>query len=103
MLIEFVEQSLILFLASKSSIAIKEEKYKKDSNRGFKKAPDGRLIIEDIEDGDTDSDDDDMKYEDGTQKRIYDEPESDDEAGGPSSKKKFAMNNAYNPGGAGKF
>jgi ribosomal RNA-processing protein 12 len=71
----------------------------KEKDRGFKTAPDGRLIIEDIEDQDTDSDDDDMNdYQDKSKKEVYDEA-SDDE-GGPSSKKKVALN-PYQAGGSG--
>lgn len=71
----------------------------KDSNRGFKSAPDGRLIIEDIEDAATDSDDDDISgYKDGAKKQVYDE-NSDEEKDGPSSKK-IALN-PYQAGGTG--
>ena len=78
-----------------------DEKSKaKDSNRGFKTAPDGRLIIEDIEDQATDSDDDDITgYKDKAKQQVYDE-ESDDDQDGPSSKKKVALN-PYQAGGSG--
>lgn len=68
-------------------------------NRGFKTAPDGRLIIEDIEDQATDSDDDDISgYKDKSKKQVYDEA-SDEEKEGPS-KKKIALN-GYQTGGSG--
>lgn len=71
-----------------------------ESNRGFKTAPDGRLIIEDIEDQDTDGDDDDMTgYKDGSKKQAYDEG-SDEDKDGASSKKKIALN-PYQAGGSG--
>lgn len=80
---------------------LKETKYKnKETNRGFQTAPDGRLIIEDIEDQDTDSDDDDMTgYKDKAQTKVYDEAESDEEKDGPS-KKRIALN-GYQTGGSG--
>uniref|UniRef100_A0A182P6M9 Uncharacterized protein n=1 Tax=Anopheles epiroticus TaxID=199890 RepID=A0A182P6M9_9DIPT len=78
---------------------------RKDKNRGFKTAADGRLIIEDIEDySDSDEDPDEaLGYADKTKKRIYDEDDSDDseaEPGayqanedddGPSSRKRKAI------------
>lgn len=74
--------------------------HKKEENRGFKTAPDGRLIITDIEDDETDSDDDDLTgYQDKAQKKVYDDDSDDakDEGEGPS-RKKFA---AYQAGGSG--
>lgn len=105
-MIQVVHTTINLFisriiLASKPpSSTQKDLKSKsKESNRGFKTAPDGRLIIEDIEDQVTDSDDDDMTgYKDKAKKKVYDE-ESDDEKDGPS-KKKFALN-SYQAGGSG--
>lgn len=87
--------------ASKPPSTKKDVKTKaKDSNRGFATAPDGRLIIEDIEDQDTDSDDGDISgYKDGTKKQVYDEADSDEEKDGPS-KKKVALN-PYKAGGSG--
>lgn len=76
------------------------KQHKKEENRGFKTAPDGRLIITDIEDDETDSDDDDLTgYKDKAQKKVYDD-DSDDakDAGEGPSKKKFA---AYQAGGSG--
>ncbi|CRL05121.1 CLUMA_CG017972, isoform A [Clunio marinus] len=71
----------------------------KDENRGFKTAPDGRLIIEDIEDKESDSDDDDMtEYKDKSKTKVYDQ-ESDEEKDEPS-KKKIGLN-AYKAGGSG--
>lgn len=76
---------------------------KKDPNRGFATAADGRLIIEDIEDySDSDEDPDEaVGYKDKAKKRVYDEESSDsnaeeetepaDGAGGPSSRKRKAM------------
>lgn len=88
-------------LASKPPSSKKDVKLKtKDSNRGFATAPDGRLIIEDIEDQDTDSDDGDISgFKDETKKKVYDEAESDDEKDGPS-KKRVALN-PYKTGGSG--
>lgn len=56
------------------------------------------MIITDIEDDETDSDDDDLTgYKDKTQKKVYEEEsENDDDNDGPS-KKKFA----YQAGGSG--
>jgi ribosomal RNA-processing protein 12 len=85
--------------ASKAPTNQKDGKAK-EKDRGFKTAPDGRLIIEDIEDQETDSDDDDMSgYQDKAKQEVYDEA-SDDEEGGPSSKKKVALN-PYQAGGSG--
>uniref|UniRef100_A0A2M4A4V3 Uncharacterized protein n=1 Tax=Anopheles triannulatus TaxID=58253 RepID=A0A2M4A4V3_9DIPT len=80
---------------------------KKDPNRGFKTAADGRLIIEDIEDySDSDEDPDDaLGYADKAKKRVYDQDDSDedsenegqhgaaqdDEDDGPSSRKRKAI------------
>uniref|UniRef100_T1E7Y2 Hipothetical protein n=1 Tax=Anopheles aquasalis TaxID=42839 RepID=T1E7Y2_ANOAQ len=80
---------------------------KKDPNRGFKTAADGRLIIEDIEDySDSDEDPDDaLGYADKAKKRVYDQEDSDDDseterqhaahddddADGPSSRKRKAI------------
>jgi ribosomal RNA-processing protein 12 len=57
------------------------------------------LIITDIEDDETDSDDDDLTgYKDKSQKKVYEEEsDNEDENDGPSSKKKFA----YQAGGSG--
>ncbi|XP_053679622.1 RRP12-like protein [Anopheles nili] len=79
-------------------------KVAKNTNRGFKTAPDGRLIIEDIEDySDSDEDPDEaVGYEDKTKKRIYDEDDSDDSQAepdyapnadddGPTSRKRKAI------------
>uniref|UniRef100_A0A182RNB5 Uncharacterized protein n=1 Tax=Anopheles funestus TaxID=62324 RepID=A0A182RNB5_ANOFN len=79
-------------------------KQRKDANRGFKTASDGRLIITDIEDySDSDEDPDEaVGYEDKAKKRIYDEEDSDDsqaendcepnaEDDGPSSRKRKAI------------
>lgn len=98
-LVQF-HKAKIFILASKPPKSNKDEKAKgKDSNRGFKTAPDGRLLIEDIEDQDTDSDDDDMTgYKDKAKTQVYDEG-SDDEKDGPS-KKKVALN-PYKAGGSG--
>nr|XP_019560986.2 RRP12-like protein [Aedes albopictus] len=80
-----------------------QSKKKKDVNRGFATASDGRLIIEDIEDySDSDEDpDENVGYKDKAKKRVYDEEESDSdaergeeagaEADGPSSRKRKAM------------
>lgn len=74
---------------------------KKEENRGFKTAPDGRLIIKDIEDDETDSDDDDLTgYKDKAQKKVYDDDSDDaknDEGNDGPSRKKFA----YQAGGSG--
>uniref|UniRef100_A0A182ISQ2 Uncharacterized protein n=1 Tax=Anopheles atroparvus TaxID=41427 RepID=A0A182ISQ2_ANOAO len=77
-------------------------KERKDPNRGFKTAADGRLLIEDIEDqSDSDEDQDEaIGYADKAKKRVYDqdsddsaeediEPQGDDE--GPSSRKRKAI------------
>lgn len=76
---------------------------KKDPNRGFATAADGRLIIEDIEDySDSDEDPDEaVGYKDKAKKRVYDEESSDSDDGedatggagedGPSSRKRKAM------------
>lgn len=79
---------------------------KKDPNRGFKTAADGRLIIEDIEDySDSDEDPDDaLGYADKAKKRVYDQEDSDDDSeteghhaaqddddDGPSSRKRKAI------------
>ncbi|XP_055612832.1 RRP12-like protein [Uranotaenia lowii] len=75
---------------------------KKDANRGFATASDGRLIIEDIEDySDSDEDpDENVGYKDKAKKRVYDQDDSDsdddeddkkeamDEDEGPSRKRK---------------
>ncbi|XP_035894909.1 RRP12-like protein [Anopheles stephensi] len=80
-------------------------KQRKDENRGFKTAADGRLIIKDIEDySDSDEDPDEaVGYVDKSKKRIYDEDDSDDsqderddtepnpEDDGPSSRKRKAL------------
>jgi ribosomal RNA-processing protein 12 len=71
----------------------------KDPNRGFKTAADGRLIIKDIEDEETDSDDDDLTgYKEKEKSEI--EKESSEDEKGPSSKKKQALN-PYKAGGSG--
>ncbi|XP_055540871.1 RRP12-like protein [Wyeomyia smithii] len=74
---------------------------KRETNRGFATAPDGRLIIEDIEDySDSDEDpDENVGYSDKAKKRVYDQEDSDsgedggttEEADGPSSRKRKAM------------
>uniref|UniRef100_A0A1Q3G0S0 Uncharacterized protein n=1 Tax=Culex tarsalis TaxID=7177 RepID=A0A1Q3G0S0_CULTA len=79
---------------------------KKDPNRGFATAADGRLIIEDIEDySDSDEDPDEaVGYKDKAKKRVYDEESSDSDGegegesaadgatdNGPSSRKRKAM------------
>jgi ribosomal RNA-processing protein 12 len=72
----------------------------KDPNRGFKTAPDGRLIITDIEDEDTDSDDDDLTgYKEESKNELDDNDSSGDEKEA-SSKKKIALN-PYKAGGSG--
>lgn len=78
----------------------------KDPNRGFKTAPDGRLIIKDIEDDETDSDDDDLTgYKENTKDELdgnssdEDENVEEEEKSGPS-KKKIALN-PYKTGGSG--
>lgn len=71
----------------------------KDPNRGFKTAPDGRLIITDIEDDDTDSDDDDLTGYKEEAKNELDGDSTDDEKEG-SAKKKIALN-PYKTGGSG--
>ena len=74
-----------------------QNRKKKDVNRGFKTAPDGRLVIEDIEDmSDSDEDpDENVGFQDKSKKRVYDEEESesDEENGedGPSARKKKAV------------
>ena len=72
----------------------------KDPNRGFKTAPDGRLIINDIEDEETDSDDDDLTGYKENAKKEHEESSGDEEEGGPSTKKKIALN-PYKAGGSG--
>lgn len=73
----------------------------KDPNRGFKTAPDGRLIITDIEDEETDSDDEDMTgYDEEKDKDEIDNDDSSDDEKGGSSKKKIALN-PYKAGGSG--
>ncbi|XP_058825094.1 RRP12-like protein [Topomyia yanbarensis] len=74
---------------------------KKDPNRGFATASDGRLVIEDIEDySDSDEDpDENVGYKEKAKKRVYEQEDSDsgeevatDEAeAGPSSRKRKAM------------
>ncbi|XP_058454913.1 RRP12-like protein [Malaya genurostris] len=73
---------------------------KKDPNRGFATAPDGRLVIEDIEDySDSDEDpDSNVGYKEKAKKRVYDEDSdsgeevaTDDAEAGPSSRKRKAM------------
>ncbi|KAG5671610.1 hypothetical protein PVAND_001803 [Polypedilum vanderplanki] len=72
----------------------------KDPNRGFKTAPDGRLIITDIEDEDTDSDDDDLTgYKEENKNEFDEDTDSENEKEG-SSKKKIALN-PYKAGGSG--
>ncbi|XP_052868998.1 RRP12-like protein [Anopheles cruzii] len=79
-------------------------KQRKDPNRGFKTASDGRLIIEDIEDySDSDEDPDEaVGYVDKAKKRVYDQDSGDDsdtggelpeaeEDDGPSSRKRKAI------------
>jgi len=100
-----VLQLIFSFSASKALVgktAIKKKA--KDANRGFKTAPDGRLVIEDIEDQATDSDDDDLSgYKDKAQPKVYeqndDEDDEEDGKAGPS-KKRMAMN-PYQAGGSG--
>lgn len=74
----------------------------KDPNRGFKTAPDGRLIITDMEDVDTDSDDDDLTGFKEDAKKEHEESSGDENEneGGPSTKKKIALN-PYKTGGSG--
>lgn len=76
----------------------------KDPNRGFKTAPDGRLIITDIEDEETDSDDDDLTgYKENSKDELdgnsSEEEREEEEKTGPS-KKKIALN-PYKTGGTG--
>ncbi|XP_053692986.1 RRP12-like protein [Sabethes cyaneus] len=101
-----------------------QDRKKRDSNRGFATAPDGRLIIEDIEDySDSDEDpDENVGYSDKAKKRVYEQEDSDSgeddgkadegqEPEGPSSRKRKAMeamsvrsgmsNNRYVAGGKG--
>lgn len=99
----FFKFSFSLKLASKATNQnLKASLKKKDPNRGFKTAPDGRLIITDMEDEDTDSDDEDLTgYKENPKKEV--EESSDDEnenEGGPSTKKKIALN-PYKAGGSG--
>lgn len=84
-----------------SEAGTSQPRKKKDVNRGFATASDGRLIIEDIEDySDSDEDpDENVGYKDKAKKRVYDEKESDSEgeegaeaeADGPSTRKRKAM------------
>uniref|UniRef100_A0A182VYK1 Uncharacterized protein n=1 Tax=Anopheles minimus TaxID=112268 RepID=A0A182VYK1_9DIPT len=90
--------------SSKDQSRAGSSKQRKDENRGFKTASDGRLIINDIEDySDSDEDPDEaLGYEDKSKKRIYDEEDSEDsqaeqefepnaEDDGPSSRKRKAI------------
>ncbi|XP_065087189.1 RRP12-like protein [Ochlerotatus camptorhynchus] len=84
-----------------SEAGTSQPRKKKDANRGFATASDGRLIIEDIEDySDSDEDpDENVGFKDKAKKRVYDEEESDSdgdegaeaEADGASSRKRKAM------------
>ncbi len=74
----------------------------KDPNRGFKTAPDGRLIITDVEDDETDSDDEDLTGYKEEPKKEHEESSGDEneDGEGPSTKKKIALN-PYKAGGSG--
>ncbi|XP_050071792.1 RRP12-like protein [Anopheles maculipalpis] len=90
-------------VSSKNQPRAGTSKQRKDENRGFKTAADGRLIIKDVEDySDSDEDPDEaVGYVDKSKKRIYDEDDSDDsqaerdepnpEDDGPSSRKRKAL------------
>lgn len=79
-LADFEAMSKLTTTQPKSVNFVEKKEYKKDKNRGFKTHADGRLIIEDIEDAESDEDEVDITgYEDQSKKRVYDEPDSDEE------------------------
>lgn len=104
-LCKFCIKKLIFNLipATKTNQNLKSSmKKQKDPNRGFKTAPDGRLIITDMEDEDTDSDDEDLTgfKEDAKKEHEESSGDEDENEAGPSNKKKIALN-PYRAGGSG--
>lgn len=72
---------------------------KKDKNRGFKTAADGRLIIKDIEDESSDEGENVTGFVDESKKRVYDQNSDDEDEEGvskPSSSKRIALDKKSN-------